>query len=52
MIQDIITPVYFLEKDNGKKVVDEDCMREEFEYKLEKAIKLVEEESVDVAASI
>lgn len=44
MLQDINIPIYFIEEDNGEKVVDEDCMREEFEYKLKEAIKLINEE--------
>ena len=44
MLQDIIIPIYFLEKDDGEKVIDEDSVKEEFEYKLKEAIKLINEE--------
>jgi len=39
MDKEIVIPIYYVEEDNGKKIVDEDSVREEFEYKLEDAIK-------------
>ncbi len=39
MEKEIIIQVYYAEEDNGNKIVDEEYMREEFEYKLEEAIK-------------
>jgi len=32
----IVTPIYYYEDDNGNKIIDEECMREEFEGKLNK----------------
>lgn len=39
MIEEIKVPVYYIEEDNGNKIVDEECMRDEFEEKLKEIIK-------------
>lgn len=39
MEEKIIVPVYYTEEDGGNKIIDEDSIREEFEYKLEEISK-------------
>ena len=34
-MDDIVIPIDYYEDENGNKIIDEDCMREEFESKLD-----------------
>tara|TARA_R110000787_G_scaffold184099_15_gene295944 strand:- start:580 stop:720 length:141 start_codon:yes stop_codon:yes gene_type:complete len=36
----IVTPIYYYEDNNGNKIIDKECMREEFEYEIQKLDEL------------
>ena len=44
----IVVPVYYAEMDNGRKIVDEDGIRDEFEIKLKEIIEAINYENKNI----